>query len=281
MKFFTLFLLMISLNLVQAQSYIQGTVSNPDTGEPVPFVNIGIIKVGVGTVSDENGQYRLRLPEPQAIVTFSAIGYQTLEIEGKTLLHNGAVDLRQRPYAIPEVIVDAAKFGDEVIIGLKLEEKVHSIGFGSSELGTEIAAHLRIDKETLVKSAQFPINHATGDSLLFRVNLYDFQDGKKGENLLRQNVIVTTDQKRGTLIVDLADYHLIVFNDVLLSLEWIKDDAGKGNVGMTFNARKSRKGNNLYTKHTSLAPFKKMSDLHTKAPKLQLGFYLLGRQAGG
>lgn len=273
-------MLILSFGLARAQETVSGMVTDADTGEPVLFVNIGIIEAGVGTVSDEKGQYLLRLPAATAMVTFSAIGYETQQVAGKVLRQNGAVALHPKPYTIPEVIVDATGFGEEKVIGAKLEERIHSIGFGSSELGTEIAAHLQIDKETLIKSAHFPLNHAAGDSLLFRVNIYDFSDGNAGENLLPENVIVTTAQKRGVLTVDLADYRLIVTGDILLALEWIKDDRGRGNVGITFNGRKSRKSDNLYTKHTSQAPFRKMSGLVPGAPKLQLGFYLTGRQSG-
>ena len=96
--------------------------------------------------------------------------------------------------------------------------------------------------------------------------------------MLPQNVIISAVQKKGMIDVDLSEFNLITANDVLLSLEWIKDDNGKGNVGITFRSKKSRRDNNLYTKYTSQAPFSKLSDLAPRAPKLELGFYLTGKQ---
>lgn len=265
-------------NLSFAQETIRGIVLDADTKEPVPFVNIGITRSMTGTVSDENGQYQLRIPSLMDVVAFSSIGYQTENIEVKKLIENGEINLRPKPYDIPAIELNASAFTKEVILGAKLEEQGHSIGFGSSELGAEIGAHIGIHKETYIKSAHFPINHASGDSLLFRVNLYDFQNEKAGENLLPQNVIISAVQKKGMIDVDLSEFNLITANDVLLSLEWIKDDNGKGNVGITFRSQKSRRNNNLYTKYTSQAPFSKLSDLAPRAPKLELGFYLTGKQ---
>ena len=276
-----LFFLLLSyiFNLSSAQESIRGRVIDSDTQEPVPFVNIGITQSMTGTVSDENGKYQLRFASPLDVVTFSSIGYRTENVEAGKLLENGEINLQPQPYDIPAIELNASAFTREVILGAKLEEQGHSIGFGSSELGTEIAAHVEIGKETFLKSAHFSINHAAGDSLLYRVNLYDFQDGQAGASLLPQNVIVTALQKRGTVDVDLSEFNLTASNDVLLALEWIKDDQGKGNVGITFRSQKSRRDNNLYTKYTSQAPFKRLSDLAPRAPKLQLGFYLTGKQA--
>ena len=271
-------LLSYLFNLSFAQETIQGIVIDSDTKEPVPFVNIGITLSMTGTVSDENGQYQLRIPSLMDVVAFSSIGYQTENIEAGKLIENGEINLRPKPYDIPTIELNATGFPEEVTLGAKLEEQGHSIGFGSSELGAEIGAHIGIDKETYIKSAHFPINHASGDSLLFRVNLYDFQNEKAGENLLPQNVIISAVQKKGMIDVDLSEFNLITANDVLLSLEWIKDDNGKGNVGITFRSKKSRRDNNLYTKYTSQAPFSKLSDLAPRAPKLELGFYLTGKQ---
>ncbi len=261
-----------------AQPYLKGSVINASTREPIAFVNIGITKTGTGTVSDENGEYRLRISSPEDMVTFSSIGYHTAHIAAKKLMETGEVALRQKPYNIPAIELKASSLTREVVLGAKLKERGHSVGFGSSELGTEIGALIEIDRETFIKSAHFTINHAAGDSMLFRVNVYDFSTGKAGENLLPENLIITAAQEKGTIDVDLSGYNLTVAKDVLLALEWIKDDRGKGNVGITFRSQKSKRGNNLYTKHTSQAPFIKASELVTMAPKLQLGFYLTGKQ---
>ncbi|MCB0584548.1 MAG: carboxypeptidase-like regulatory domain-containing protein [Phaeodactylibacter sp.] len=279
--FFTsiFFCCLFTIGAASAQELIRGRVIDSDTREPIPFANIGVTKLSIGTVSDEKGNYQLRTHSPADLVTFSSIGYQTEYITAEKLASGGDVSLQPRPYQAPTVELSAKSLTKEVILGAKLEEQGHSVSFGSSELGTEIGALIRISKETFIKSAHFQANHAAGDNMLFRVNLYKCEDGQLGENLLPENVIISGQQKREVIDVDLSEFNLITASDVLLSLEWIKDDEGAGNVGLTFRSKKSRRDENTYSKHTSQAPFIMLSSLAPQAPKLQLGFFLVGKQA--
>lgn len=56
---FLLFLLSFSLS---AQRYISGCVTNADGGEPIPGVSVFIANTTVGTSTDNEGNYRLKLP---------------------------------------------------------------------------------------------------------------------------------------------------------------------------------------------------------------------------
>lgn len=276
-------ILLCLLGLLMAMSLwgqvqLTGLVVDQASGKPIPFVNIGVIPYGKGTVSGQNGEYALQLPDTKEMVTFSAIGYETMDIETEALVAYGNVSLIPKAYSIPTIDLSAKRFGSEQVLGGKLEEKGHSVGFGSGQLGTQIAALIPIERETLLKSAHFHLNHAKGDSLLFRVNLYQMKDGQVGEQLLPENVFLYGPQKAGELMVDLSDFHLILEQDVLLGLEWVQDDQGKGNSGITFRAGKSRKEENTYYRFSSQGTFQRMSKAHALVPKLQLGFYLLGKQ---
>lgn len=258
-----------------SQAPITGDVLDSETGQPVPFVNIGIKELGMGTVSNSNGQYQLKYKSGKYLVIFSSIGYEVQNIPISQLLENSNIKLKPKTEILDEVVINADKYGSEVILGSKLDSKGHSIGFGSRSLGTEIAAHIKVKSETTLKSAHFTINFTGADSLLFRVNIYDFQNGEVGEKLLKENVIITAPQQKGTFDVDFKRYNLIVSEDILLSLEWVQDDNGTGNEGLMFRSKKGGK-TNLYTKRTSFAKFEKLSDQFSMAPKLRIGFYLQG-----
>jgi len=64
-----------------AQNYIQGKILD-EKGESVPFVNIGIENTYVGTVSELNGDFELKIPEKfiTDIILFSSIGYHKTSI---------------------------------------------------------------------------------------------------------------------------------------------------------------------------------------------------------
>lgn len=271
--------ILLLVQLLPAQQVLQGVLRDGATGEPVPFANIGVTARGAGTVSDEEGRFTLRYTETRDTVTVSSIGYRTVRLTAGELAEKSVLELDPQPYAIPTVEVDASRFGPETTVGASLDERHHSVGFGSPELGAEVAAHLEIEKETLVKSAHFYLEHAKGEQLIFRVNLYDFSGGEIGENLLPENVLIRQAQRPGLLSVDLSPFNLIVSDDVLLSLEMVQDESGRGNEGITFRGKRGRRGDNLYLRYTSQAPFRKGSDLVRGAPRVQLGFYLTGKEA--
>ncbi|QLE03012.1 TonB-dependent receptor [Galbibacter sp. BG1] len=105
----TITLLFIVGFLIQglAQNSIQGTVTDAETGEGIPFVNISLPQQEKGTSTDENGIYLLgNLPKGNYKMVVSAIGYktysQTVNLDGDTKL---AITLTPSAIEIEEVIV--------------------------------------------------------------------------------------------------------------------------------------------------------------------------------
>jgi hypothetical protein len=54
---------------------VTGTVTDAQTGEALPGVNILIRGTGQGTVTNIDGNYRIEVPGPQAVLVFSFVGY--------------------------------------------------------------------------------------------------------------------------------------------------------------------------------------------------------------
>jgi len=235
--------------------FIEGNIYDAKTNEPIPYVNIGIPKLAIGTVSDDQGFYKIKLTNNKDTIIISSIGYHQQKLTVRELLQNKYIYLEQQIHKIKEIEILSKRLGKEILLGKKNKNRGLSIGFANRQLGCEIGSVIKIKKETFLKSAYFKINHADGDSLLFRVNIYHFEKKNIGENILKENVIIYAPQKRGILTVDLTPFELIINQDVLLTLEWIKDDNGKGNNGITFDTKKGRKSN-IYEKRTSQAPFK-------------------------
>jgi len=262
--------LLLSCQPAVAQEFIQGTLRDADSGEPVPFANIGIPDQQTGTVSDENGRYRLPVrAEPDAAI-ISAIGYATERYSLKELRAAPDLLLQPQAYLTDSVVVRASRLGPEQELGYRMAKRGNSIGMTGRLLGFEIGARIPVEKETLLKKAHFTLNHAKGDTVLLRVNLYRWGDGRPGEPLLLENILLEAGRERGTLTVDLSAYELIVYEDVFLALEWVKDFSGLLEAGITFRCKSSPARNaNLYTRLTSHAPYVKMN--------MALGFYLTGR----
>ncbi|MFA9392971.1 MAG: SusC/RagA family TonB-linked outer membrane protein [Prolixibacteraceae bacterium] len=79
-----LLLLLCSFTNIKAQNrvntfIISGVVSSVNSNEKLPGVNVYLKGTTTGTVTNENGYYSLKLPEGNATIVYSFIGYQSIE----------------------------------------------------------------------------------------------------------------------------------------------------------------------------------------------------------
>lgn len=84
-NFLLLFLFYFSANFIYAGTTgkISGTVTDNETGEPIPGVNVIIRETGLGAATNLDGFYVINnIPPGQYNVTFSAVGYQKKEFVG-------------------------------------------------------------------------------------------------------------------------------------------------------------------------------------------------------
>ncbi|GAW90726.1 hypothetical protein FPS14_contig00095-0004 [Flavobacterium psychrophilum] len=72
------------------------------------------------------------------------------------------------------------------------------------------------------------------------------------ENLLSENIYFSTDIKKGKVSIDLTKYNIVVNQDVIITIEYIKE-LGKG--GLNFSG--GLFGNKLYHRQTSFSEWKK------------------------
>ncbi len=62
------------------QRKVTGIVTDAQTGEPIPGVNIIIEGTTIGTITSLNGEYSIEVPGPDANLVFSFVGYLTQKI---------------------------------------------------------------------------------------------------------------------------------------------------------------------------------------------------------
>ncbi len=86
------------------QITVSGTVTDASTGDPMPGVNIVIKGTVLGALTGLDGKYSIAVSDPNAVLVFSFIGYNTLEqaVSGKTTLN---VALISATTELEEVIV--------------------------------------------------------------------------------------------------------------------------------------------------------------------------------
>jgi hypothetical protein len=87
---------------------IIGIISDSETGEPLPFATIGIMSKGKGTVSNNNGEFGLKITRDCSddSLSVSYLGYYTRQIPIKQALGNNFNIKMIREYiSIPEIII--------------------------------------------------------------------------------------------------------------------------------------------------------------------------------
>ena len=72
--------LMLSFSAIAQQRPVTGLVTDSNTGESLPGVNILVQGTSIGTVTDLDGSYRLEVPNQEAVLVFSFVGYQKNEV---------------------------------------------------------------------------------------------------------------------------------------------------------------------------------------------------------
>jgi hypothetical protein len=217
--------LILSAHLI-SQTAIKCTVLDSSTHQPVEFANVGIASKGLGTVTNEKGEFSLSIPDSlkNDKVRISILGYRTREIKQAELARTGSVLLSPSSYKLNEVVIKPGKPKFKTL-GNKTTSKNMICGFSSNNLGCEMAVKLNIKhKETWIKKLSFNIVKNIYDDVIFRVNIYKKdKDGNPGENLLKQNLLISPKTKTGLVEVDLTPYFLLADDDVFVSIEWIKD----------------------------------------------------------
>lgn len=259
-----LFVFLLSFTALNAQHIVQGRIIDAFTKEPLPFVNIGVLKKELGTVSNEEGFFFLEVPDLFAKETlrFSMIGFdvrdfQVADLEA-ILLSNNTLVLAEQTTFLEEVVLTAEKKWDTRVSGNSTTSKLLITGFTSNQLGNEIALFVKVKKTpAYIEGIQFSVVENIYPEVRFRVNVYSSDYRFPDENILKENIFVTLKQSEGLISVDLKDYDILVDDDVFISLEWIDEDLGS--EGLWFSAGVF--GKSIYARSTSQAEWKKQRGL--------------------
>src|SRR5690606_7133417 len=156
--------------------------------------------------------------------TISYIGYQTAvyAIRDLYIAHQQLFQLHPLIYAFAPIIV-TAKESKTQPIGFTRPSNLRT-GWGdfSSSRGRMRGVVIQyIDCSNRIKSFAFRIRDNDWDSVAFRLDLVSFKDGKPGDSLLPENIIVRTGAKNKWVTVDLSSYGISHCGDILAILEWV------------------------------------------------------------
>lgn len=241
---------------------IEGVVTEQNTGTPLAFVNIGILSKGTGTVSQQDGSFRIDIPAEFDIdtVQFSMLGYATKKIIVRDLRqqmqnNGGNIMLQQKNIELQDVLITPKRIKTDKL-GNSYDSRSITARFTSEKLGCELATLMngKANRQYYLKTAGITINMCTYDSIIFRLNIYSYADGMPGTLLNRQPIYVIMHKEDREIKIDLLPYNITASGDFVISLEWIEDVEGShNNVGFCagfFGAK-------LFYKDTSMDSWQK------------------------
>jgi TonB-linked SusC/RagA family outer membrane protein len=111
----------------QQQIKVSGTITDATTNQAMIGVNIQLKGTTVGTISDINGKFTLSVPDPNATLIFSFIGYVTQEValSGQTTVQVA-------------LAAEVSQLSEVVVVGYGTQKKVTATGSVTSAKGSDI-----------------------------------------------------------------------------------------------------------------------------------------------
>jgi TonB-linked SusC/RagA family outer membrane protein len=167
-KFIYLWLLIFGLamgkSFGQSSSFsVSGIVSDGTQNETLPGVSVLVKGTTIGTVTDVNGKYTLKVPSPNATLVFSFMGYDSQEvaIKGRATLN---VTMTTNSKALTEVLV---------------------VGYSQQTREKNTAAISKIDPKQLVNTANATaINALQGKIAGVSIPISNGQPGSAPSNII-------------------------------------------------------------------------------------------------
>lgn len=239
-KYFLILIILIS-TYNYSQSNIKGKLIDGETDIALPYANIGIQGTNIGTVSDKNGHFNLRLKKNQSLndsLKFSFIGYKTNSIQIASLVNKSNV-IKMTPSAdeLSEVVISSKKPKQKIIgrnhIGTTtLWTNFYIAGEKQNDrLGKELGMKFNLRGDYRLKSLNFYVGSNQYNSVKFRLNVYKIDNNQPTELINNEDIIFEVgDIQTDWFKVDLNEYDIYLkeeLGDFAVTIQWLESDKKK------------------------------------------------------
>lgn len=235
-------LLCISFS-VNSQVVITGSVRSANDHQ-IEYVNIGILGKSIGTVTDKDGYFSIRIPESQIDDTLMIrhINYETKCIIIRNLSKNKTNEI---------VLTDKEnRLSEVIVLSRQIKKKWIHKGFkipGSAEpnlLGEEFGITIKTSKFSGITKCKFDVTSCEYDSVVFRFNISQMD---KMTPYYSKYITVIKDAQKRTYEIPLS-IPLEQQKEIFVSLEYVYS-YGKGGIKLPIYLGKA------YSRKTSLDTF--------------------------
>ena len=212
------------------------------------YASIGIVEKNVGTISDDQGIFKLEIPTEflNEFLTISHIGFVTKKIKIDSILNTDLlkVELEEELISLDEVLIIAERKKK-----YKLKEfgnkKKHDLFFWLQDVdkgkGSEIVTLINPKNEILIKSVSLNILNLNEENFFLLLNIYDLDKKSKlpKNQLLKKQKIIESNQAKGWLKIDLTSERIIIDEPFYIGFQWINIDRPVPLIGGTSNSPKN------------------------------------------
>lgn len=188
-------LLMLPGLCARGQTRVRGTVTDAQTGEPLPYVSVIFPGTQTGTMTDPEGAFSLESPHSYANVSFQMLGYETLIVNVRPGALNADLKIKLNPdtYGIQAVVVKPKRGRDNVY---------RKRGNPAVELVEKVIAH-KSDNDIKTRD-RFHVQN--WEKMLLSLDKFDadFRNDPVWRQFAFLEQYVDTSQFRGTPVLNIA-----------------------------------------------------------------------------
>lgn len=273
--FLFILLCILASKQTSAQHTVSATVQNLNDRSPVVYANVGIVGANIGTVTNPEGFFTLNFADSllDYSLRISLYGFEPYLVSLRDALRMSeaggwTVQMAEHVLDHEEVTVRAPELKEKEL-GRRSDNGFITVGFASDQLGSEMGSSISIKRKTYVEDFNFFISTVGFDSLVFRINFYGCSEkGVPTDSLVTESVLFGWNStQQGVVKIDLKDEHIILRQDVLMSLEIVDGVLSAGE----FEKRNVQFGGKMvggtYARQTSQSAWEEV-------PVVTPGFYI-------
>lgn len=214
------------------QVTFKGKLTDPESKNPLPYVNIGISGKNIGAISGEDGAFSITIPQDNLAdtLTFSLIGYNELKVPVNELdpKNEASIQLVEKVTGLNEVLVRGQKLVERKY-GIKKTGLILRFADGMFKEGDSFEIGQVIDlgnRPAKLSSLYLHLNSSRKDSASFRINFYRYDENRNAPTVrvFDKSIIQRHPIRIGWLKFDLSDYDVRLKGKVFAAVEFIPEN---------------------------------------------------------
>lgn len=222
-------------------SQLKAVIIDNESKEKLPYVNIWIENENIGTTSNENGEFELKV-NGSKIIVFSAIGFETKKINSNSI--KNIIELEPLVTELKEVIIKSEKLTEKIIIDKFKKSKInHYFACGTTPwIAAKYFEYKQdYDKIPFLNKIRVLTDSDVKDSK-FNIRLYSINKNGEPENYIYDENIIGIAQKGNTITeIDLSDLNITFPKEgFFIAIEWLIIESNKYEYNYTKQGSKNK-----------------------------------------